>query len=69
MVRATWGGFSGYANNMAYWIDEYNKRRTLTKLGFIQSIDELDSLEAEIFGEISAEISRIEAEEAKAKRK
>jgi hypothetical protein len=47
-----------------FYLSEYNQRAKLRKLGFSDSLDELDSLTGELFVFISDEISRLESEES-----
>lgn len=56
---------SGYSNNSAPYIAEFFARQRLAKLGFTSSLDELDSVTAEVFITIDAEIERFKADEMK----
>lgn len=60
---------SGYANESIFFLVEYNQRAKLRKLGFVDSMDGLDTLTAEMFTFISDEIDRLESEAAERRRK
>ncbi len=55
----------GYSNNSAPYIAEFFARQRLAKLGFTSSLDELDSVTAEVFITIDAEIEKLKADEMK----
>lgn len=55
---------SGYTNGSAFYLAEYNHRAKLRKLGFTDSIENIDAVTAEIFVFISDEISGLEKEAA-----
>ena len=60
---------AGYTNDMVFYLSEYNQRAKLRKLGFTESLEELDALTGELFAMISDEIDKLESEEAKNRRK
>jgi hypothetical protein len=56
---------SNYSNESAPYIAEFFARQRLAKLGFTSPLDELDSVTAEVFIVIDAEIEKIKGEEMK----
>lgn len=56
---------TSYQNESAPFIAEFFARSRLAKLGFTSSLDDLDSVTAEVFMAIDSEIENIKADEMK----
>jgi hypothetical protein len=56
---------STYSNESAPYIGEFFARSRLAKLGFTSSFDDLDSVTAEVFLSIDAEMEKFKADEMK----
>lgn len=56
---------ASYSNESAPYIAEFFARSRLAKLGFTSNLDDLDSVTAEVFMTIDAEIEKIKADEMK----
>lgn len=68
-MTASYKGFSDYGNATAPYVAEYNNRIRMRKLGFTDSMENLDAVTAEYFIAIAMEYSRLENEEMKEKMK
>lgn len=49
------------------FIEDYNKRSRLRKLGFVESLDNLDQVTADVFCAIADEVDKLEEAERKKK--
>jgi hypothetical protein len=54
-----------FQNETSGFLAEFNARKRLAELGYMSSLDELDSETAEAFILISCELDRLEADENK----
>ena len=52
-----------------HYLAEYNKRAKLRRLGFTESLSELDAFTGELFCFISDEIDKLESEEAEKRKR
>lgn len=66
-VTAAFRG-ANLVNEAAPYLAEYVTRKRLAKLGFTSPLDALDSLKADIFCMIDAEIDDLQAKEIKKKK-
>jgi hypothetical protein len=64
-VHASYKGHREYNNPTAYYVAEYNNRKRLRSLGFVDAFENLDALTAEYFVEIEHLRDEIERAEAK----
>lgn len=56
------GADKGYVNEAAPLYTEFVMRQGLAKLGYTDSLEEIDSFTAECFGVIAAEIAKLQTE-------
>jgi hypothetical protein len=68
-VRASFNRHFEYSNELAYVVAEYNNRMRLKELGFVDSMENLDTLTAEYFIAIAIEKSKLEADKMDSMRK
>jgi len=55
--------------DFAVYVDEYNARQRLRKIGYVDSVDGLDAKDATIFLEISSMYDKLDQEKLKKKSK
>lgn len=56
-----------FANEAAFYVEEYAQRKRLAKLGYVSSPSELPAFKAEIFAIIDTEIDKIQALDMRSK--
>ncbi len=68
MTTASYREVKEYSNQMWPWLVLYNNRRRFAKLGYHDSLKELDAYTADIFSIIDRQVSKLDEEEMKRKK-
>lgn len=61
MTRAMYHGHAGFVNETAWMVAEYNQRKRLAKLGFVQPVDDRSSYLVDAFLIIDEEFTDLES--------